>query len=253
MVHGYPRMLTVFVLLAVSIFSGSFAQADSGNVNSDKGGAAMVEAQGAGKPQTGAAEDSIILIGASYAAGLKMDTLAGRKVLNKGVGGEQSFETLARFDQEVIALKPDAVIMWGFINDIFRADREKVDVAIERIKSSYIEMIKRASENGITPIVATEVTMSLRPGFKAWAMSLLPRIMGKTSYQDYINGQVMQVNHWLTTYANENGILLLDLQAVLADDGVMRKATYSQADGSHISDEGYRLLAEYIRAKVITL
>lgn len=213
----------------------------------------MAMAQVSGKTGAGASGGAIIILGASYAAGLELGTLADRQVINKGVGGEQSFESLARFDQEVIAEKPAAVILWGFINDIFRSDREKVDAAVERIKSSYVTMIDKARQNGITPIVATEVTMSPRPGFKAWVTSLIPRIMGKTSYQDYINGHVMHVNEWLKAYADENNILLLDLQAVLAEGGVMRKTKYAQPDGSHISDEGYGRIAEYIRANVKTL
>jgi hypothetical protein len=78
-------------------------------------------------------------------------------------------------------------------------------------------------------------------------------MMGKTSYQEYVNGHVMDVNQWLKIYAGENDILLLDLQAVLAEGGVMRNTKYAQADGSHISDEGYRRIEEYIRANVRAL
>jgi lysophospholipase L1-like esterase len=252
MFHRCASMALVLFFFATIIYPGSVAQANPGNVNG-KEGRLMAAAQVSGKPGSGASGGSIIIMGASYAAGLELETLVDRQVINKGVGGEQSFESLARFDQEVIAEKPDAVILWGFINDIFRSDREKVDAAVERIKSSYIAMIAKARENGITPIVATEVTMSLRPGFKAWATSLVPRMMGKTSYQEYVNGHVMDVNQWLKTYASENDILLLDLQAVLAEGGVIRKTKYAQADGSHISDEGYRRIEEYIRANVRAL
>lgn len=251
MFHRFTSMVLVF-FSTIIIYSGSVAHANPGNFNS-KEGCLMAAAPVSGKPGSGASRGTVIIMGASYAAGLELETLMDRQVINKGVGGEQSFESLARFDQEVIAEKPDAVILWGFINDIFRSDREKVDAAVERIKSSYMAMIEKARQNGITPIVATEVTMSLRPGFKAWATSLVPRMMGKTSYQEYVNSHVMDVNQWLKTYAGENDILLLDLQAVLAEGGVMRKTKFAQADGSHISDEGYRRIAEYIRANLRAL
>jgi lysophospholipase L1-like esterase len=210
----------------------------------------MVLAQDTGKQVTGDAGGSIIIIGASYAAGLKMEMLAGRPVINKGIGGEQSFETLARFDREVIAAKPEAVVLWGFINDIFRSDREKADAAVERIKASYKEMVDKARANGITPIVATEVTIGPRPGVLEWFKSLLPRMLGKTSYHEYVNGHIMRANQWLKAYAQEKGVVLLDLQELLAEGGIARKPKYSQQDGSHISDEGYRRIAEYIRANI---
>jgi len=244
--------LILLFFSAALIYPGSVTQAGSSNLNG-KEEWLMAAAQVSDKPGSGASDGAIIIMGASYAAGLELEMLADRQVINKGVGGEQSFESMARFDQEVITEKPVAVILWGFINDIFRSDREKVGAAVERIKSSYVAMIEKARQNGVTPIVATEVTMSLRPGFKAWAMSLIPRMMGKSSYQEYVSGHVMHVNQWLKQYADDNGILLLDLQAVLANGGIMRKTRYAQADGSHISDEGYLRLVEYIRAKVKAL
>lgn len=244
MSHRCTSMALALFFSAILIYTGS--------VNGKEGGL-MATTQISGKPGSGASGGAIIIMGASYAAGLDLETLMDRQVINKGVGGEQSFESLARFDQEVIAENPAAVILWGFINDIFRSDHEKMDAAVERIKSSYVAMIEKARQNGIAPIVSTEVTMSLQPGFKAWARSLIPRMMGKTSYQEYINGHVMHVNQWLKQYADENGILLLDLQAVLAEGGVMRKTRYAQADGSHISDEGYQRIGEYIRANVRAL
>jgi lysophospholipase L1-like esterase len=247
MVSKVCRFAVLLIIVSAFTNFGIAVQAGPNSAVLPQGGWVMASAQDTGKQGTGAENGSIILIGASYAAGLNMETIAGRRLVNKGIGGEQSFETLARFDQEVIALKPDAVIMWGFINDIFRSEREKVDSAVERIKTSYVAMIGKAIENGITPILATEVTMSPRPGAKAWAMSLIPRMMGKTSYQEYVNGHVMQANQWLKAYAAENGIAILDLQSLLAEGDVMRKTKYSQPDGSHISDEGYRLIADHIR------
>ncbi|MCP9462685.1 MAG: hypothetical protein NNA24_11645, partial [Nitrospira sp.] len=63
---------------------------------------------------------TLVIIGASYAKGLGQHELAGYQVINKGINGEQSFEMLARFETDVVGLKPNAVLIWGFINDIFR-------------------------------------------------------------------------------------------------------------------------------------
>lgn len=188
----------------------------------------------------------VILIGASYAAGLSMDKIAGRIMVNKGIGGEQSFETLARFDKAVISEKPDSVILWGFINDIFRSDPEKLDITIERIKESYVKMVKKAREHNIAPIVCTEITMSLRKGFIETIVGTIYSLIGKKSYQDHINQHVMQVNQWLKDFAEEQGIFMLDFQKLLSGGGTMRKKEYSQKDGSHISPEGYRIISEFI-------
>ena len=88
--------------------------------------------------------------------------------------------------------------------------------------------------------------MSPRPGVKERVMGWVARLMGKTSYQDFINGHVMAVNRWMKGYAEQNGLKVLDFQALLAEEGVMRVMAYAQADGSHVSEKGYALIAKYL-------
>ena len=99
----------------------------------------------------------VVILGASYAAGWKLTDLDGMPIVNAGVAGQQSFEMLARFDADVAAARPRAVVLWGFINDIFRASDTTQSLA--RMRESYIEMTKRARAQDIEPIVATEVTI----------------------------------------------------------------------------------------------
>ena len=100
----------------------------------------------------------MVLLGASYAGGWKTPQLGGVPLVNRGVAGQQSFELLARFDADVLPAQPRAVILWGFINDVFRAPRDKVDAAMARSRGSFEDMMQRARAHGIEPIVATEVT-----------------------------------------------------------------------------------------------
>jgi hypothetical protein len=73
-----------------------------------------------------AEDDRIVLLGASYVRGWNLQDIAGCRVINKGVNGEQSFEMLSRFEQDVIAVCPRAVIIWGYINDIFRSEKANI-------------------------------------------------------------------------------------------------------------------------------
>ncbi len=187
----------------------------------------------------------IVLLGASYAKGVKSKTLKGHQLINKGVGGDQSSGMLARFDSDVLALAPAKVIIWGFINDIFRSEKDQLNETLERIKANFVEMISLAQANGIEPIVATEITMGPRPGFKELVGTWLGKVRGKTSYQEFINGHVMQINRWLKEYAGEHGLQVLDIQALLAEGGVMRNKKYVQEDGSHVSEQGYASIADY--------
>jgi lysophospholipase L1-like esterase len=187
----------------------------------------------------------VVILGASYAANWKVAELGGVPVVNAGVPGQISSEMLDRFDRDVVAARPRAVVMWGFINDIFRAD--DMERSRARVRESYLEMIKRARAEGIEPILATEVTIRPAKAFVETVMSTIGWLLGKLSYQDQVNRHVMELNQWLREYARNEAILVLDLQGALADADGQRRREYATDDGSHISAEGYDALTTYAR------
>jgi uncharacterized SAM-binding protein YcdF (DUF218 family)/lysophospholipase L1-like esterase len=192
----------------------------------------------------------LVLLGASYAGGWKAATLGGLPVVNKGVAGQQSFELLARFDADVVSAQPRAVVLWGFANDVFRAPRERIADSMARMHASFIEMIARARAHGIEPIIATEVTIRAPNTWSDWAMSWVGWVLRKTSYQEYVNGHILAQNAWLRDTAKQQGLLLLDLQPVVAEASGARGRAYAQADGSHISEAGYEALAAYVNPRL---
>jgi lysophospholipase L1-like esterase len=189
----------------------------------------------------------IVVIGASYAKGWNPDALAGIPIVNAGEAGQQSFEMLARFERDVVGAQPRAVIIWGFINDIFRAEPGRLEETLATIRASYTRMIELARQQGIEPMLATEVTV--RPQDSSWGGMLhswIAAIRGKESYQDGINRSVMRVNEWLKDSAREQGLLVLDLQQVLSEAGsTRRKSEFTQPDGSHLTAAAYQALTVY--------
>ena len=207
-------------------------------------GASRSNKTGMEKVQMGAT--SMVLIGASYAGGWLLERpIAGYRMINKGVNGQQSFEMLARFERDVLVLRPNAVIIWGFINDIFRSDPSQIDQTLRKTRESILSMVELARKAGIMPILATEVTVRSKDGWVEAFESLIGKALGKSSYQDYINGHVVETNRWIRDTATRDGILLLDLEAVLADQQGLRRKEFSQPDGSHISKRGYEALTQY--------
>lgn len=190
-----------------------------------------------------ATEDTIVVLGASYAANWSLPAIGGYRVINAGLPGQQSFEMLARFDRDVVAARPRAVVLWGFINDIYRA--EDMDRSVARVRESYEEMVRRARANGIEPILATEVTVRAPKKIVETVMATVGWLLGRRSYQDQVNAQVTGVNQWLRDFAQREGLLLLDLQRTIGNGDGPRRWSYAVEDGSHISEEGYRALTEY--------
>lgn len=200
-----------------------------------------------GATGTADGKGAVVVLGASYASGWGTPEFAGLHVINKGIGGQQSFEMLERFETDVVGLAPRAVILWGFINDLHRSAPESIDATLHRIRDSYTRMIDLSRERGIDPIVATEVTIRPQDGWKESLALWLGSLRGKRPYQDSVNARVVTTNEWLIGHARDRGVLVLDFFSVLRDDAGRRRSEFALPDGSHITAAGYAALTAYSR------
>ncbi|MDH5325904.1 MAG: GDSL-type esterase/lipase family protein [Gammaproteobacteria bacterium] len=192
---------------------------------------------------------SIVIMGASYAKSWGVQSIAGYKVINKGQGGQQTAEVLDRFQADVVALKPRAVLLWGFINDIFRAGQKDRTELHQDIQRNIESMVELSQKNGIEPILVSEVTIPKPSGLMNQLKGLVGKILGKKSYQDKINEQVILLNQWLLSLGKQKNLLVLDFHRELAADDGSRKINYTQEDGSHISESAYERLTQYVFAE----
>jgi uncharacterized SAM-binding protein YcdF (DUF218 family)/lysophospholipase L1-like esterase len=206
---------------------------------------APAQRPGGGAMSTSSATAPIVFIGASYVGGWTLPAVAGHPVVNKGVAGESSSQVLARFDRDVIALHPRAVVIWGYINDIHHAPPDQGDAAKAKAKQNVLEMIRRAKASGIEPIVVTELTLRASDAWGEWLMGLAGSVLGKEGHQARINRHVLDLNAWLRATAAREGLLVIDLQPALSDPDGQRRKAYCKDDGSHVTEAGYRAATAY--------
>lgn len=186
----------------------------------------------------------IVIIGASYAESWHLD-MPKMTIVNKGKSGESSVEMLNRFETDVLSLKPRCVIIWGFINDIFNNDPQKISSTLATVKKNYETMVMLARNHDIIPILTTELTIRGVDNWKEVIANWVGQIVGRKSYQQYLNEHVLTINQWLREYAQNQNLILLDFQPLLSDDKNERKKRYAIPDGSHISIVGYQQLSLY--------
>ena len=188
----------------------------------------------------------LVIHGASYAGGWPLKQVGSVPVINTGVAGQQSFEMLERFERDVVAKRPRAVIVWGFINDVFRSAPDKMDAALARVRDGYTRMVAIARANGIEPILATEVTVRPVDSWSEMVMGPIGRLLGKESNAERINKHVLATNRWLMDYARQERLLLIDLQGTLSEASGLRRKEFALEDGSHIPPAGYEAITAYV-------
>ncbi len=134
-------------------------------------------------------------------------------VVNAGINGDSTEGMLERFDRSVEAEKPDAVVVWGGINDLGAGrGAEGAMVNLARLYSRC------------TAIRATPVACTLTPTRRTSA-------------------GMLRLNAMIRAHASEKVLILADLYTALADEGGNLRVEYSD-DGAHLTPAGYRRVAE---------
>lgn len=192
----------------------------------------------------------MVVTGASYAADWKEPVLPGYRTLNKAVGGQETPQVLARFKNDLAATQPAMVLLWGHVNNIFRAPEGGLEAAKQRAVSDYRAMIAEAKALNIGVIIATEVTMGPPTAWGDRLSTLISELRGKETYRGWVNRNVREVNAALRTLAAQEGIRVLDFERALDGGDGYRDRLYAKEDGSHLTPAAYAALTKYTAAQL---
>lgn len=157
------------------------------------------------------------------------ELLPGRRVANRGIGGDNSFGVLARLD-DLIAQKPTQVFLMIGINDLGRG------LPVDVIVNNYRRILDRLRAG--------------LPGANICLQSVLPLNESLLKY-DYLKGKnlhVKQLNGELIKLAAEYGYRFVNLHEVMADARGELKAEYTM-DGIHLNTDAYLAWVEYLKKK----
>ena len=146
------------------------------------------------------------------------------RVLNRGVNGERTDQIAARFDRDVLAARPDAVIVIAGVNDIYQGrDAASVQQALRG-------MYDRAA----------------RAGLPVFAGSIVPY---NTATAD-ANRRMREVNAWIAAEAaRDPNVTFVDTRAAAAAPDDPDRLSGSP-DDLHPDIEGYRRMADAISGAI---
>jgi lysophospholipase L1-like esterase len=154
----------------------------------------------------------------------RMDSgfLAEHVFVGRGISGQVSAQTLLRFEQDVVDLRPRVVHIMIGTNDVAGNDGATTYEAIER---NIVAMVSLARANGIAVVLATIPPAADFP----WRKGMRPA------------PKIQHLNDWLRDYARRNGIAVADYHTALADAAGGFPTALSQ-DGVHPNLAGYKAM-----------
>jgi len=151
------------------------------------------------------------------------DSFHGKPYVNRGISGQTTPQILLRFRQDVIALRPEVVVILAGTNDIAENTGPITLAAIEDNLTSMVDLAKR---NGIRVVLA-----SLLPAFQyPWRADIRPV------------EKIRALNDWMKDYAAKEGLVFLDYHSAMANDKRGLKTELSE-DGVHPNQAGYAVMA----------
>ena len=199
-----------------------------------------------GNPVATVGSRTLVILGASYAAGWGNPRLPGfDRVINRGISGEETGDMLRRFDRDVVAATPKAVLVWGHVNDITRSAPEHLEATKVAAREHYRQIISKARAAGVDVILATEVPWTEPTGLMNDVRAFIGYLRGKQSYAQRVSAHVKELNVFVRELAARERIPLLDFERVFANDEGTRRTQFGAEDGSHISQAGYAALTDY--------
>lgn len=155
-------------------------------------------------------------------AKMRPDFFEKNHFAGRGISGQTSSQMLVRFQQDVILLKPRAVVINAGTNDIAQNNGR---ISLDHVLLNIISMCELAKAHHIRPILSS-VLPANRFG---WNKELTPA------------DDVIALNKLIKEYARENRITYLDYYSALVDESKGLPAKYSK-DGVHPTLEGYAVM-----------
>lgn len=151
---------------------------------------------------------------------------ADNPYINRGISGQTTPQMLVRFRQDVIQLKPYAVVILAGTNDIAG---NTGPAELPEIAGNIFSMAELARSNGIKVLLCSVLPAADYP----WRPGLKPA------------GKIAKLNAMLKDYAMQHNIIWVDFYTCMNNGSGGLKAEFTY-DGVHPNLEGYKVMSKIV-------
>ncbi len=155
-----------------------------------------------------------------------------RPYINRGISGQTTPQMLIRFRPDVIALKPQVVLVLAGTNDI---GGNTGPMTLSMIEDNYASIAELAQANHIKVIFASVLPIH--------DYSSVKQSQGRPP------AKIRALNDWLQRYCLDHQHIYLDYYSRMLDQKGMLKAELSD-DGLHPNSRGYAVMAPLAEAAI---
>ena len=154
------------------------------------------------------------------------------ELVGAGISGNKIYDLYLRIEDDVIDKKPDAVVIWVGVNDVWHKRTSGTGTDPDKFERFYSAVIKKLKDNKIEVFLCT------------------PAAIGeKTDFTNELDGDLNKYAEIIRKIAKNNNCTLIDLRKAflnynLANNKENKESGILTTDRVHLNEKGNQFLGE---------
>lgn len=154
------------------------------------------------------------------------------ELIGAGISGNKVYDLYLRYEEDVLAKKPDAVVIWIGVNDVWHKQILHTGTDADKFEDFYLKLISKFKEKNIDVYVAT------------------PAVVGeKWDGTNILDADLDKYSEIIRKVAKQSGSTLVDLRKEFLDHLKSNNQQNKEKgiltyDGVHLNDAGNSFVAE---------
>ena len=167
---------------------------------------------------------------------VKQGKAADYELIGKGIGGNKVYDLYLRMDEDVLALKPDVVVVYVGVNDVWHKSSYGTGTDPDKFVKFYEAIIRKIQAGGSKVVLCT------------------PAAIGeKTDFSNAQDGDLNAYSQLIRDLATRQNLPLVDLRKAFLDYNLKNNAANKDRgvltnDRVHLNDLGNQFVADQMWA-----
>ena len=154
------------------------------------------------------------------------------ELIGAGIGGNKVYDLYLRMEEDVLAKKPDIVVIYIGVNDVWHKQSSGTGTDADKFVRFYNAIIAKLKAQNIKVVIAT------------------PAVIGeRTDFSNQLDGDLNRYSTIIRGIAQKESLPLIDLRKAFLDYNVKNNPENKEqgiltTDRVHLNDNGNKLVAE---------